>query len=75
MPGQNVLVVQLGHLQKIINCLGANFLGAVLVVGVPAEGWNICVADATATNQWVPITTDGACNKEPDWAPLEKDAR
>jgi len=44
------------------------------MVGIPAEGWNICVADATATNRWAPITTDGQCNKEPDWAPLRKDA-
>jgi len=41
-------------------------------VGIRAEGWNICVADATRTNRWVAITTDGNCNKEPDWVPLEK---
>ncbi len=39
------------------------------MVGVVAEGWNICVADAAATNRWVAITTDGRGNKEPDWAP------
>jgi len=39
-------------------------------VGVRAEGWNICVADVTATNRWVAITTDGNCNKEPDWVPV-----
>jgi hypothetical protein len=38
------------------------------IVGIPAEGWNICVAEATATNRWAAITTDGKCNKEPDWA-------
>lgn len=42
-------------------------------VGVRAEGWNICVADVTQTNRWVAITTDGMCNKEPDWAPAGKD--
>ncbi|HIQ21809.1 MAG TPA: hypothetical protein EYH34_11325 [Planctomycetes bacterium] len=40
------------------------------IVGVPATGWNICVADAAATNRWVPLTTDGNCNKEPDWMPV-----
>ncbi len=39
-------------------------------VGARAEGWNICVADMTATNRWVAITTDGNCNKEPDWVPV-----
>jgi len=42
------------------------------MVGVPAEGWNICVADASAKDRWVAITTDGACNKEPDWVPPRK---
>ena len=41
------------------------------IVGVRAEGWNICVADANATNRWVQITTDGQCNKEPDWVFVE----
>jgi Tol biopolymer transport system component len=41
-------------------------------VGTPAEGWNICVADATATNRWVAITSDGNSNKEPDWVFVEK---
>ena len=40
------------------------------LVGVRAPGWNISVADATATNRWVAITTDGNSNKEPDWVPL-----
>ena len=41
-------------------------------VGIPAEGWNICVADAspTAKNRWVTITTDDQSNKEPDWVPV-----
>ena len=39
------------------------------IVGVRAAGWNICVADATKTNRWVTITSDGNCNKEPDWVP------
>lgn len=37
------------------------------VVGNRAEGWNICVADATKPNRWVAITVDGHSNKEPDW--------
>jgi TolB protein len=41
-------------------------------VGTPAEGWNICVADATATNRWLAITTDGHSNKEPDWVFVEQ---
>ncbi len=36
-------------------------------VGVKAQGWNICVADLRATNRCIQITTDGKCNKEPDW--------
>jgi hypothetical protein len=36
--------------------------------GVEGDGWNICVADATKTNRWVAITTDGKSNKEPEWA-------
>jgi Tol biopolymer transport system component len=43
------------------------------MVGVEAEGWNICVADAAATNRWVAITSDGQSNKEPDWVPLPKE--
>ena len=42
------------------------------IVGIRAEGWNICVADSTKTNRWVAITTDGSSNKEPDWAPAGK---
>jgi Tol biopolymer transport system component len=42
------------------------------MVGVVAEGWNICVADAAAENRWVAITTDGKSNKEPDWVPAAK---
>jgi Tol biopolymer transport system component len=37
------------------------------VVGIKAEGWNICVADATKKNRCVAITSDGHSNKEPDW--------
>ena len=37
------------------------------MVGQVAAGWNIAVADASKRNVWVPITTDGASNKEPDW--------
>jgi len=39
------------------------------IIGIRAEGWNLCVADAAATNRWTTITTDGNCNKEPDWVP------
>lgn len=37
------------------------------VVGAKAKDWNIGVADANQTNRWMPITSDGNCNKEPDW--------
>ena len=39
------------------------------IVGVPAKGWDVCVADAAATNRWIAVTSDGHCNKEPDWIP------
>jgi len=42
------------------------------IVGVQAKGWDICVADPAATNRWMAITSDGNCNKEPDWIPQEK---
>lgn len=42
------------------------------VVGIKAEGWNICVADAAKTNRWVQITSDGKSNKEPDWVPVKR---
>lgn len=42
------------------------------LVGLHAPGWDICVADAGATNRWVAITTDGKSNKEPDWVPLKR---
>jgi len=44
-------------------------------VGVVAEGWHICVADANASNRFVQITTDGVSNKEPDWVPIVKGKR
>jgi len=40
--------------------------------GARAEGWNICVADARQKNRWVAITSDGNCNKEPDWVPVRE---
>ncbi len=43
------------------------------VVGAKAKGWNIGVADATKKDRWIPITSDGNCNKEPDWIPLPKE--
>ena len=39
------------------------------IVGGKADGWNICVADPSKTNRCVEITSDGKCNKEPDWVP------
>lgn len=45
------------------------------MVGIIAEGWNICVADATRKNRWAILTTDGKSNKEPDWAPAPTDAK
>ena len=42
------------------------------MVGIKADGWNICVADAAQTNRWVAITSDGKSNKEPDWFPAAK---
>ncbi len=45
------------------------------MIGVQADGWDICVADAAATNRVVVLTTDGQSNKEPDWAPIPKDKR
>jgi len=41
------------------------------IVGVKAEGWNIWVADPGTPNRAVQITTDGNCNKEPDWVFVE----
>lgn len=42
------------------------------MIGAQAEGWDICVADASTTNRWIAITSDGKSNKEPDWAPARK---
>jgi len=42
------------------------------MVGAMAEGWDICVADAQATNRVLSLTHDGKSNKEPDWAPRAK---
>ena len=42
------------------------------MIGVRADGWNICVADAAATNRYVAITHDGKSHKEPDWVPVRK---
>ena len=42
------------------------------IVGVRAEGWDIWVADPAGTNRSMQITTDGNCNKEPDWVFVEK---
>ena len=45
------------------------------MIGIQAEGWNICVGDAASKNLWTTITTDGKCNKEPDWAPTRREAK
>jgi len=45
------------------------------MVGIQAPEWNICVADASQTNQWVAITSDGQSNKEPDWMPTGAGSR
>ena len=42
------------------------------MIGAQAEGWDIWVADASATNRWTAITSNGKSNKEPDWAPARK---
>lgn len=42
------------------------------MIGIDAPGWDICVADVTATNRFLPLTTDGNSNKEPDWIPEKK---
>ena len=52
-----------------------NLKAAPEIIGVKAKGWNIGVADAEKESVWWPITTDGACDKEPDWAPLVKEER
>jgi len=44
------------------------------VVGAKAKGWDIGVADVSQTNRWMPITSDGNCNKEPDWIPPAKES-
>ncbi|NLF68503.1 MAG: hypothetical protein GX575_05540 [Candidatus Anammoximicrobium sp.] len=43
------------------------------MIGAQAQGWDIWVADAEATDRWMAITTDGKSNKEPDWAPARTD--
>ena len=48
-----------------------NLHGAPEMIGLQAKGWNICVADANAESVWWEITSDGNCNKEPDWAPAK----
>lgn len=44
------------------------------VVGAKAKGWDIGVADVSQTSRWMPITSDGNCNKEPDWIPSAKES-
>lgn len=42
-------------------------------LGLRAPGWNICVGDLAGN--WVPVTTDGRDNKEPDWVPLPSERK
>lgn len=39
------------------------------MVGIKADGWNICVSDSTG--KWIEITSNGNGNKEPDWVPVK----
>lgn len=48
-----------------------NLRGAPEMIGIVAQGWNICVADADAESVWWEITSDGNSNKEPDWVPAK----
>jgi Tol biopolymer transport system component len=47
-----------------------NLAPPVEMIGLRAKGWNICVGNV-ATGEWAQITTDGNCNKEPDWVPVK----
>ena len=40
--------------------------------GVEAQGWNICVADATRKNRWVALTFDGKSCKQPSWVRVQE---
>jgi Tol biopolymer transport system component len=40
------------------------------IIGIKARDWNICVADSSGESVWLLVTSDGNCNKEPDWAPV-----
>jgi Tol biopolymer transport system component len=40
-------------------------------VGESARNWQICVADASQENVWIPLTSDGVSNKEPDWVSVK----
>jgi hypothetical protein len=42
------------------------------MVGIKAMDWNICVANVMGTNNWMPITSDGNSNKEPEWFSAKK---
>jgi len=42
--------------------------------GVEAPGWNVFVADASATNRWVAITHDGKSCKQPSWVRVREAA-
>ncbi len=44
------------------------------IVGAKARDWNIGVADVSQTNRSIMITSDGNCNKEPDWIPLQRES-
>jgi Tol biopolymer transport system component len=42
-------------------------------LGLRAPGWNICVGDLAGN--WVPVTSDGRDNKEPDWVPVSAERK
>lgn len=48
---------------------GRNLRALPQCPGMDAPGWNICVADATAINRWVSLTSGVPSHKEADWIP------
>jgi len=42
------------------------------MVGIKAMGWNICVASAMGKDNWMPVSSDGNSNKEPEWFSTKK---
>jgi len=48
---------------------------AALLAAAAAEGWHICLGAASKRGRRIRTTTDGLCNKEPDWVPAKPEAR